>query len=279
MPWPDTVAFWEADGSPKQLAGPPPKLGPQYEVLSWYWQRAVGQANDHELVGDIAFYYPHCSYYLRQCDRGVVRVLRGDDDVWIELDDERDTILRRYVRLGEVAELPEQPAPIELFAAAVVLGNERIPVHVDGQQLDAESERTFWEEAFSMIGQSRTYEYRRQIPSDERMLITFHLPEERTITVRYLPWLLCFCPEPTGSLGTPTVRLAGIPATPLLNGLLDKLEEDRPGLSGAAGTSQPDSAGRNLPPWAYILIAAGAAQGTVASGVGLRLLLRRLSIL
>ena len=36
--WPDTVAFWEAAGSPTRLrlVDVPSKLGPKYEVLSWY---------------------------------------------------------------------------------------------------------------------------------------------------------------------------------------------------------------------------------------------------
>ena len=277
--WPDTVAFLEAAGSPRQLAGPPGKLGPKYEVMSWYWQRAVGPV-DGVHANDVAFYYPHCSYYQRLCERGVVRVLHGDDkaddDVWLELGEERDAILRRYVTLSSVADLPEEPAAIELFAAAAVLGEEDISVEVDGRRLNSEAEHMFWEEIFSKIGESRTYEYRTQIPPAERMLITLHLPEKRTVTVRYVPWLLCFCPEPTGSIRTATVRREGVPATPLLNGLLDKFRAgaaDPPRTAAAA--SPAERAGEALSMWALFLIAGGASVSMVGAGVSVRTLRRR----
>ena len=283
--WPDTVAFLEADGSPRRLrlVDVPSKLGPKYEVLSWYWQRAVGPS-DGVHANDVAFYYPHCSYYQRLCERGVVRVLHGDeaadDDVWLELGEERDAILRRYVTLSRVAELPEEPAPIELFAAAVILGGERILIEVEGRQLDAEAERIFWEEAFFMIGRSRTYEFRTQIPLDERMLITLHLPEERTVTVRYVPWFLCFCPEPTGNIRTATVRREGVPATARLNGLLDKFRDGsanvpRTAAPASATSSAGDSAGGAFSVLALFLIAGGASVHAIGAGVSVRTLRRR----
>ena len=272
--WPDTIAFWEADGSPKRLrlVDVPSKLGPKYEVLSWYWQRAVGQAGEQR-VGDVASYYPYCAHYFRLSDHGIVQVSRGEEDVWIELGEERDAILRRYVTLGRVTELPEQPAPIELFAAAAVLGEEDILVSVEGRRLNGEAERVFWQEIFSLIGESREYEYRRQIPLEERILVTFHLPEERTVTVRYVPWLLCFCPEPTGSALTATVRRDGIPATPRLNGLLDKLRDDAPDPPRrTAPTSPADAARGALPVWALFLIAGGASLSMIGAGVSVRTL-------
>ena len=280
--WPDTVAFWEAEGSPTRLrlVDVPAKLGPKYEVLSWYWQRAVGPAFGVQ-ANDVASYYPYCARYFRLCDHGIVRVSRGDEDVWIELGEERDAILRRYVTLGGVTELPQQPAPIELFAAAAVLGEEEILVSVEGRRLNGEAERVFWQEIFSTIGEAREYEYRRQIPLEERILITFHLPEERTVTVRYVPWLLCFCPEPTGTPVTATVRRAGVPATPRLNGLLDKLRDDAPGppptaAPASAADGAGDSAGGTLPVWTLFLIAGGASLSAIGAGFSVRTLrLRR----
>lgn len=277
---PDTSAFWKAGGSPTRmrLVDVPSKLGPKYEVMSWYWRRAVGPA-DGVHANYVADYYPYCARYFRLCDHGIVRVSRGEEDVWIELGEERDAILRRYITLGRVAELPQQPAPIELFAAAAVLGEEEILVSVEGRRLNGEAERVFWQEIFSTIGEAREYEYRRQIPLEERILITFHLPEERTVTVRYVPWLLCFCPEPTGTPLTATVRRDGVPATPRLNGLLDKFRhgatDPPPAAAPALATNSAAGERAAFLTWTLFLIAGGASVSMIGAGLSVQTLRRR----
>jgi hypothetical protein len=270
-PWPDQKAFWEAKHAPKVLREPPPKLGPGYDVVSWYWGQPLGE----EGMDDIGVYYPDCIWEGPACERGVVRVSKGDEVHWLELDAERDALLKRYVELGRAGVLPSEPTIVEVLAARMVHSGEEIAVGVGGQPLEPVDQRLFWDEAAAVIGLARTFEYPRDIDASERLLLTFRLPEGRTVNVRYLRSLGCFCEEPTGGGLPATVELTGLPATPRLQALLEELAPPEGPGGNAAARSASDDVSSGVPLWAIVTAAAAGTAGVAVVVLGPVAVLRR----
>ncbi len=274
-PWAEQKAFWDAPSSPDRLDAPPLQLGIGYEVVSWYWDVPLGSANSTVQANEVGVYYPDCAWADHACDRGVVRVTRAGQSLWLKLDGARDAILRRYVTLGRQGALPAEPTALEVLAARVKYAKDPIGTQVAGKPVDADAAQRFWSEAGSL-----THETIYPFPLDGKNYeINFQLPEGRTVSLTYLTasgYLIDLSEAGDVLAGGP---IRGSKATSLLRALLDGLA---PAPRAASSTSSPSSArdsGASIPIWAVGLAAVAGTAGVTLVAMGIAFARRRRSAL
>ena len=244
-PWPDQKAFWEMDPWPTTLAAPPAELGHGYEVVSWFWNKPIP---GNLQADEVAIYYP---------EPGIVRVTRGDEVHWIELDEARNALLQRYVILGRQGVLPPEPTILDVLIAAVVHAHENVVVEIGGQPLTQKRALLFWQEAESLITRwDRVYVNTLPV-GGQNFDLKFRLPEGRYVSVRYIRELGYLVD--LSALGGYRGWVKGYKVTAPLQALLEAAAPPLPEPNSRARLNNPPGDPAPLPLWA---IAAGAAAGT-----------------
>lgn len=185
LPYPITLPFidWEtyytATPPPKELEAPPSVSEQAYTLTSWYWSDIAQWALDEE-DRNLATYYPLGGYLHVQTSSGAR---------WFQLDQKRQILLGRYLRLGRERIIPGEPSMLQVAAAAAVaepvvleIGRTRESERV---VVPPELARAFWQEAGATVKLQLLRSNTLMSGKDRAFDLFIRLPEGQVLSFWY----------------------------------------------------------------------------------------------